>query len=261
MPATHEDTPKAAVNSPDFWPVFVISLADATERRANITAQLAALSIPFEFIEAIDGRKRLPAEYEHLIDREGTKTNFVRAMSDGEYACALSHMSVYHRVITEGLPGAIVLEDDAIISPEFAKFRTERCYERGALIQLDHIGGLIWRKYGYLDLGAGFKAGVASQITHPITGYTVSHTAAAFLREHGLPITRPADWPCDVTLLPKLLAVPRLVRQPPTQKSTSFLENGRQDVNRLNPIRRVARFFQKSYWKRKARRPWTKRVS
>lgn len=261
MTNSQHDIQPPDTKQPDFWPVFVISLPDATERRASITAQLSALSIPFEFMDAIDGREKLPAEYEHLIDREGTKTNFTRAMSDGEYACALSHMSVYQRIIEEGLPGAIVLEDDAIIAPEFARFRAEKCYTGGALIQLDHTGGLIWRKDGYIDLGAGFKAGVAAQITHITTGYTLNHDAAVFLCKNGLPITRPADWPCDVTQLPKLLAVPRLVHQPPIEKTPSFLESGRQQVNRKNPVNRFKRFFQASYWKRKARRPWTIRVS
>ena len=40
----------------DFPPVFVISLLEATERRERMTKVLGDLNIPFEFIDAIDGR-------------------------------------------------------------------------------------------------------------------------------------------------------------------------------------------------------------
>lgn len=98
-----------------YWPVLVISLPDEVQRRSAIAAQLAALSIPFEFVDAIDGRSGLPAEFEARIDRARTQRVLGRPMSEAEYACALSHMRVYERIVAEKLAGAIVLEDDAIV--------------------------------------------------------------------------------------------------------------------------------------------------
>ncbi len=52
----------------DMIPIFVISLPDSLERRENVSERLGALGLPFEFIDAVDGRKRLPPEFEVMVD-------------------------------------------------------------------------------------------------------------------------------------------------------------------------------------------------
>ena len=101
------------------WPIFVISLKDATERRENITKQLNDCNLPFSIMDAIDGRKGLPAPFEPMVDRDPSRSRISRGLTDGEFACALSHMAVYRHVVENNLPGAIVLEDDAILTPLF----------------------------------------------------------------------------------------------------------------------------------------------
>ena len=73
---------QTASEGADRWPVFVVSLRDATDRRDNITKQLSELSIPFKFIDAVDGRAELPTEHEELVDRIGTEVQFGRRMTD-----------------------------------------------------------------------------------------------------------------------------------------------------------------------------------
>src|SRR5206468_607675 len=89
-------------------PVYVISLKDTETRRRNMTERLAALGIPFQFVDAIDGRTaRLPGEFDGArIDRSGFR-------SEAEIASAMSHRLV-HRMIASG-EGALglVFEDDA----------------------------------------------------------------------------------------------------------------------------------------------------
>src|SRR5438067_12759042 len=89
-------------------PVYVISLRDAEQRRRNMTARLNALDIPFQFVDAIDGRtQRLPEVFDGArIVRQGF-------WGESALACAMSHRLV-HRCIASG-PGeaALVLEDDA----------------------------------------------------------------------------------------------------------------------------------------------------
>ena len=109
--------------SPPFhWPIFVVSLEIATQRRSEIAAQLQDAGLAFSFVDAIDGRTTLPAEWESRIDRDGAARHYGYPMSDSEFACALSHQLVYARILEEGLPGAVVLEDDAILTSEFAAF-------------------------------------------------------------------------------------------------------------------------------------------
>ncbi|OOY02725.1 glycosyltransferase family 25 protein [Thioclava sp. F28-4] len=112
-------------NEPD-WPILVISLQDAAKRRAMVSKQLEALGLSFKFFDAIDGRSGLPAAYESQVDRAGTEAYFGRPMSDGQYACALSHLAVYRQIVEEKLPGAIILKDDAILGDAFALFLREK---------------------------------------------------------------------------------------------------------------------------------------
>lgn len=111
------------------WPIWVVSLPSAQDRRALIARNFAAAGLEFEFFDAIDGRKGLAPEYEAMVDRVRTLERDGTPMTDGEYACALSHQAVYLRIIEEDLPGAIVLEDDAMLTPAFRQFYLERGYE------------------------------------------------------------------------------------------------------------------------------------
>ena len=110
------------------WPLFVISLIDAHERRQRMAEQMARHGLSYEIIDAIDGRQGLPPEYEHKIDRMAARDYMCRDMTDGEFACALSHQMIYERIVHDALPGAIVLEDDAILTSSFAGFVQEKGY-------------------------------------------------------------------------------------------------------------------------------------
>ncbi len=245
--STAPDHVKAAQD----WPIFVISLTDANERRARISEQLSALSIPFEFVDAIDGRSRLPAEYESMVDRAGTLVQERRAMSDAEYACALSHMSVYKRILDQNLPGAIVLEDDAIPGAGFAAYRRARAYEHGDLIQLDYKDARLWRwaraakRFPDFTLMPMAKPGMLT------TGYSVTSAGAKHLYRNGLPLRSPADWPCDVSAITTFLTIPRLVDHPPLCAEQSTIEPGRRVLQIPPDARKSARFVKASYWRRK----------
>jgi GR25 family glycosyltransferase involved in LPS biosynthesis len=95
-------------------PVYVISLKDSETRRRNMTERLAALGIPFQFVDAVDGRfRRLP-------DRiDGARVIRERFNSEAGLACAASHRLV-HRMIAEGDSDvALILEDDAKLASDF----------------------------------------------------------------------------------------------------------------------------------------------
>jgi glycosyl transferase, family 25 len=245
--STAPDHVKAAQD----WPVFVISLTDAGERRARISEQLSALSIPFEFVDAIDGRSGLPAEYERMIDRAGTLVQERRGVSDAEYACALSHMSVYKRILDQNLPGAIVLEDDAILGAGFAAYRGARAYEHGDLIQLDYKDARLWRwakaakRFPEFTLMPMAKPGLLAN------GYSVTSAGAKHLYTYGLPVRSPADWPCDVSAITTYLTIPRLVDHPPLGTEQSSIEGSRRTMLIIQSKRRNARFLNAAYWRRK----------
>lgn len=95
-------------------PVYVISLRDSEVRRRDMTERLGRLGIPFQFVDAIDGRtQRLPDTF------DGARV--VRDAFWGEpvLACTMTHRMV-HRMIAEGESElALIFEDDADPSPDF----------------------------------------------------------------------------------------------------------------------------------------------
>lgn len=85
-------------------PIFVISLARSAERRAAIERHLRALGLTFECVDAIDGQTLSPEAVAKVTGAEKIPV--------GQVACALSHLSVYQRIVSREIPVACVLEDD-----------------------------------------------------------------------------------------------------------------------------------------------------
>ena len=103
-------------------PVFIVSLPDCIDRRESIRKRLDDLQIPFEFVDAIDGRNGLDPIYEKDIDRPGTKREQGHGLTDAEYACALSHIKVYRQIVQNNIDWALVFEDDAIPTPDLKTY-------------------------------------------------------------------------------------------------------------------------------------------
>ena len=243
------------------WPIFVISLTDAAERRSSISATLAARGLDFTFIDAVDGRGGLPEGADAMIDRPGTRAAWGRPLADTEYACALSHMSVYRRILEEDLPGALVLEDDAILTPLFDEFLAADGHLAGDLVQLDHLHGDIWRAERPRLLTGRIRLARAARNASLTTGYTITRQGAAHFFETGLPLTRPADWPADPVAIGALLCLPRVVDHPPFD-GRSTIETSRaelQSAERGAP--RATRFLRADYWRRWWFKRRTRRVS
>ncbi|GLP97280.1 glycosyltransferase family 25 protein [Paraferrimonas sedimenticola] len=99
--------------------VLVISLAQDSARRENISSQLQQLGVSFEFFDAVDGRlgeHPLLARYhkrEFLL-------NYGRDAQPGELGCYASHFLIWQRCVELNQPIA-VLEDDIALYDNFIK--------------------------------------------------------------------------------------------------------------------------------------------
>lgn len=245
------------------WPIFVVSLKDAIERRSQILAQCTILGLQPELVDAIDGRDGLPPEVEHLVDRNTAETRVGRKLTDGEYACALSHRTVYQRICREGLPGAIILEDDAILTEYFADFLAGKGYLEADLVQMDHLDARVWHRKGraWSERITVFPLAENASLT---SGYSLSARAARYLLDHSSPLAGLADWPCDTMPLSPLATLPRVVEHPKTDSATSTLKTERE-ISRHAQSKatepRWKRFFRQSYWARWWFKRRTKKIS
>lgn len=211
------------------WPILVISLRTETDRRAAVASQLSAIGLTCQFIEAVDGRKGLGPEWDRAIDRKGAIERYGYPMSDGEFACSLSHQLVYALVLDQGLPGAIVLKDDAILTPDFAAFYEQGQFRKADFIQFFCFSARIWRGPGSQSVGR-VRLHRLSENAFAAVGYSISARGAAFLRKAGQPVCARADWPADLTRINGLLTVPSIVLHPPPVAAQSTLAASRDNL-------------------------------
>lgn len=94
--------------------IFYINLARSTERRANMERQFEALGLSAERIEAVTPADIPPEMIRRYCEPRPLSLRWVEPT---ELACTLSHRKAWSRVIDDGLPGAIIFEDDALLSP------------------------------------------------------------------------------------------------------------------------------------------------
>lgn len=107
---------------------YVISLQASTERRQFQQAQLSALGVPFEIVDAVSTQG-----LDAVSPRVATD-GWQRWLMPTEVACFHSHLLVWQKIVQDKQP-ALVLEDDAILSrglPTFLRWAQE-------LQGLDHI--------------------------------------------------------------------------------------------------------------------------
>ena len=206
--------------------IFVVSLKSATDRRKQITDTMKKLGLEFEFFDAVDGRKGLPKKYEAMIDRELTKKRFGE-MSDGEYACALSHGLLYKKIASEKIKNVIVLEDDAIINEDFTTMiKNKLCEKSGCdFIPLNHThtAKLPWGEREFLGKYKMIKIARMSKST---AGYYINLNAVKYMAQNTFPISYTADWGVNLMHLNVRAIYPRIVKHPKIEYSS--LEQNRK---------------------------------
>jgi glycosyl transferase family 25 len=100
--------------------IVVINLARATERRRKMEAQFAGLDVPFEFLEATDGKTITEAE-RALVDHKHRRRITPYPLTDNEIGCWLSHRRAMELLIASGDEMVAIIEDDARLSPDLPR--------------------------------------------------------------------------------------------------------------------------------------------
>lgn len=96
--------------------LFIINLDAQTERRRTMQAQLDHYGLHATFMPAVNG-KALSLEALRTVAHDYDNSG----LSAGEVGCALSHLAIYQKMVDEGIASALILEDDAILTPDTAK--------------------------------------------------------------------------------------------------------------------------------------------
>lgn len=237
---------------PSPLPVFVISLPDCTDRRAAISVALAEQGLTFQFVEAIDGRRGLPADQVAHVDTVRAARRLGRPISDAECAASLSHASVYRRIVEDGLDHALIFEDDAILTDGVRRFVETEGYRAAPMVILNHLNARVMQKGGEVVFD-DVRARPLAVPCFRAAAYSLSLAGARWLLERAIPVSMPPDWPADITEIGAVALDPEIVHHPPEAPGQSTLEPGRSQ----RPGQRLHRLLDPAY----ARRVWRKSQS
>lgn len=97
--------------------VYIINLAQSTDRLAQQAKQFARLGLTFERLPAVTVDEISPQIYQKHL------TSWQRLLKQTEFACLFSHKKAWEKVIEQNAP-CVILEDDAVINHDFATLLT-----------------------------------------------------------------------------------------------------------------------------------------
>ena len=97
-------------------PVFVISFPEKAVRD-EIRKRLAEIGVKPRFFDAVRG-STMSIEQRRPFLAAGREYWFKGPLRDGAMGCSMAHFGVWQTILDEGLEAAVVLEDDAVATPE-----------------------------------------------------------------------------------------------------------------------------------------------
>ncbi len=100
-------------------PIYCISLARAKERRAAMHESLSVLGLPFEIVDAVDGRTLDLSSLGGRLRQDIARRHYGQNLSCGEIGCYLSHYNLWQRMVDENISVAVILEDDVQLLGDF----------------------------------------------------------------------------------------------------------------------------------------------
>lgn len=95
-------------------PVFLINLDRSPDRLAFMQEQARRIGLAFERVRAVNG-SAVPDFLREQFAASGD------ILADGEIGCYASHLVLSDRIVREGWPCALVLEDDVELMPELVE--------------------------------------------------------------------------------------------------------------------------------------------
>ncbi len=93
-------------------PIYIINLKKDIEKKEHMQKLCEKHNLYQEFINAVDGRLLSEENINEIYSSAKAINTIGRELSRGEIGCALSHISIYKKMVNENISEAIVFEDD-----------------------------------------------------------------------------------------------------------------------------------------------------
>ena len=176
--------------------IFVINLKRDTQRREYIENHLDSRKLKYEIIDGVYGKDLSKSEINEIADLKLSYKKMGKTISVNEIGCALSHQKAYKKIINENLDGALILEDDIILSSDIKEI-IESIYEHQKLFSECFWVGMfrsyINTKKKLFEINA-FHSIYKSPRTRGAVAYYIDKSGAEKLLNLNKKITYVSDW-------------------------------------------------------------------
>lgn len=176
--------------------IFVINLDRHPDRLRWMEAHLADRGLAFTRLAGVEGNSLSPEQLARCYDDAAAHRMLERPLSLTEVGCALSHLRALQQIVDTGLPMALMLEDDALLSPELPAVlkRLAEVLDPGHphIVLLNHIGK--YRLRGAKPLGIGAYTLYGHYEGFNSHGYVITQAGARQMLEYFATIHHPIDY-------------------------------------------------------------------
>jgi glycosyl transferase, family 25 len=171
-------------------PVFVLNLDRSPDRLAAVRGEARRIGMTFERFPAVDGRD-VPSHFrDQFLDKDG---NSLSKLNDGQIGCYASHLSLHRRIVRDGLPYAMIVEDDSRFQDDLMLAATCAIEAAPAGWDYIHLSGILKRAVlSVASLPNGRYLVRHSRLPVNTAGYLISLKGAAKMLKPG-PRLRPVD--------------------------------------------------------------------
>lgn len=169
---------------------YLINLDRNPERLEHMRAALGGLGLEYERVAGVDGKALSESE---MATAFNAKRSYIAKrgyrLCVGEIGCALSHLSVYRKMVEGNIPLALVFEDDVKVESGFKKALVRATDE----IDVSRRQVVLFSCYRMKDAEAGFEGLKRVKSMGCADGYLITLPAAKAILEYNYPIIVPAD--------------------------------------------------------------------
>lgn len=170
--------------------VFLINLDKNVNRLKKCDAQLKRLGVDYVRISGICGRELSDDKKKGSIRPFLWWCHAGRRIMDGEIGCALSHISIYKKMIEEGVEIACILEDDVVLDSRFPR----QLGVLETLIDVEKPQIVLLSEYGMKNVSLQDESSMAVVKTGSFAeGYILTSLAAKAILKVNYPLRVAAD--------------------------------------------------------------------
>lgn len=223
-------------------PIYVINLKKEKEKRSRMLELCRQHSLDCQFVDAVYGCDLADDYINQVYSKEESIRIYGQELTKNEIGCALSHMSIYERMINNNINRSIIFEDDICIDDDFKLVMNylHRIPENFDIVLFGSQTDLELDREPYYSYWYGrkitekYECVRLVQATYGTYGYLVSLQGAKKLVEKLSSITKPIDHYTGRDEYVNLYAIsPRIVRHQHIQGGRAGIQKERMDMTTL----------------------------